>query len=561
MTMMRTAAALATSVVFASKPTAAFHLLGIHPKSFKSDDNVPMKVNSMTSMHTQMPFDYYALPFCQPEGGPKMASENLGEFLAGSKVESSPYVISMGRDTFCQIICQAKLDKMEAHMFQILVKRGYHNNWIIDNLPSASIGLEDADGVKHVNYAGGFPIGFVAPKPGVDAKEIEEERFTPNREFWKKEDAYVYNHANLYIDYHPLGDGDHRVVGFGVEPMSVKHRYSQSDFVWDGSSAEGFAKPLQSCPSGIGIHMDRKYVRENQIIAPDETILFTYDVIWRESDTEWASRWDIYLTDDNLVPAKVHWQAVVNSFGVVLFLGMLVIGILVRNLRRDIDAYNNAALKMLADEEEEDEDEAGWKLVHADVFRPPSNRPMLLCVLVGSGVQLAITALLSIVLAAIGFLSPARRGSFMIAILVAYMLCGSAAGYVSSRLHKAIQGKKWQLCTILVSMLFPGLCFALFLFFNVILFFFHSSGSVPFVDVLTLIVMWCCVSIPLVYVGSFVGYKQETISFPTRTSSVARAIPEPTSFLSNAKFAICAAGCIPFSAAYVEYFFIMQSLW
>ena len=36
---------------------------------------------------------------------------------------------------------------------------------------------------------------------------------------------------------------------------------------------------------------------------------------------------------------------------------------------------------------EEAQEESGWKLVHGDVFRPPSSHPMLLAVLAGSGVQ------------------------------------------------------------------------------------------------------------------------------------------------------------------------------
>jgi len=572
--MKRVAAAMAASLIYLATPIRAFHLIGIHPQTFKNDEEVPMKVNSMTSIHTQIPKDYYSLPFCQPTGGPKMASENLGEFLTGSKVESSPYVINMGRDSFCKVLCQVTLSKDEARFFQAHVKRGYHNNWIIDNLPSASVGLNNENGEKQWHYAGGFPIGFVAPKPGIAASELEKaepkigmspkEYYTVNKNFWKTQDAYVYNHVNLHIEYHELNGAtgtEYRVVGFAVEPMSVKHQYVEENYQWNGVSSEGFAKPLKTCPSTVGAHMSRNFIAENQIIAEGEHIMYTYDVIWRQSETEWASRWDVYLTEDHMVPAQVHWYSIFNSFFVVLLLGLLVVGVLVRNLRKDIDAYNNAALVMLTDEENDEEnDESGWKLIHADVFRPPMVNPMLLCVLVGSGVQLTSTTLLSIVFSASGFLSPARRGSLMISILVVYMLSGSAAGYVSSRLYKAIKGKQWQRCTVLTAMLFPGLCFCIFLFFNIILAFFHSSGSVPVLDVLLLAVMWCCVSVPLVFLGSFFGYKQDAISFPTVTSSVARVIPEVEIYM-NPKVIMCAAGLVPFAAAYVELFFIMTSLW
>ena len=55
-----------------------------------------------------------------------------------------------------------------------------------------------------------------------------------------------------------------------------------------------------------------------------------------------------------------------------------------RNLRRDITRYN----RVLSDEEKsEDREESGWKLVHGDVFRPPTPYPMMFAVLVGTGIQ------------------------------------------------------------------------------------------------------------------------------------------------------------------------------
>ena len=79
------------------------------------------------------------------------------------------------------------------------VKEEYHNNWIIDDLPAASI--MDSEQYITTAYAGGFPVGY------------QEER-TP----------YIFNHVNIIVEYHPLEDGS-RVVGFYVEPFSVKHKF------------------------------------------------------------------------------------------------------------------------------------------------------------------------------------------------------------------------------------------------------------------------------------------------------------------------------------------------
>uniref|UniRef100_A0A7S0C8R4 Transmembrane 9 superfamily member n=1 Tax=Proboscia inermis TaxID=420281 RepID=A0A7S0C8R4_9STRA len=339
--------------------------------------------------------------------------------------------------------------------------------------------------------------------------------------------------------------------------MSIRHRYLNG-FEWDGVSSDGFTKPLDSCPTGR--HVTRGDIQENQIIEDGEQILYTYDVMWVESPVRWASRWDVYLTEDHMVPAQVHWYSITNSILVVVFLSLLVISILVRSLKRDIAGYNNTA--QLSDEElEEQIEESGWKLIHADVFRPPQNHPMLFCAFVGSGCQICIASFVAISFSAVGFLNPARRGSLMTSILVFYMLCGVFAGYMSSRFYKCFRGRQWQLCTLFTAVMFPGLCFCIFIFFNTVLAFFHSSGSVPFLDVLLLVFMWCGISIPLVFLGAFFGYKQQVFTFPTVTSTIARAIPEPTSMLLNPKLAMVAVGMVPFAAAYVELFFIMSSLW
>jgi len=426
------------------------------------------------------------------------------------------------------------LSKLQASKLKLHIKYGYHNNWIIDNLPSAAIGLGQK-GEQRKRYAGGFPIGFTATDNGL---------------------PYIYNHVNINIDYHPYELG-YRVVGFAVEPLSVAHRF-QGGYKWVENSAEGMAKPLETCSTTS--HLSRDDIALSQLVKEEENIIFTYDVIWHESPIEWSSRWDVYLSEDHLVPAQVHWYSITNSILVVLFLSLLVISILVRNLRRDIDAYN--ALAALADEEKDEEaDETGWKLVHADVFRPPQQYSMLFCVLMGSGAQLAITVMMAICLSAVGFLSPARRGSLMLAMLVIYVLSGVFAGYLSSRLYKAFRGRHWQICTIMTALFFPGMAFGIFVFFNLILWFLHSVASAPFLDVLIVAAMWCGVSIPLVFLGAYFGYKAEAIEFPTVTSTIARAIPPPPNFFLQPRVGMVLAGIIPFVAAYVELFFIMTSLW
>lgn len=52
-----------------------------------------MKVNKLSSVKTQLPYDYYSLDYCKPSSGIVNSAENLGEVLRGDRIENSPYVV------------------------------------------------------------------------------------------------------------------------------------------------------------------------------------------------------------------------------------------------------------------------------------------------------------------------------------------------------------------------------------------------------------------------------------------------------------------------------------
>lgn len=51
------------------------------------------EVNSLTSSETELPFNYYSMPFCKPEEGVQkvVSSVNPGTILMGLRIENSPY--------------------------------------------------------------------------------------------------------------------------------------------------------------------------------------------------------------------------------------------------------------------------------------------------------------------------------------------------------------------------------------------------------------------------------------------------------------------------------------
>jgi transmembrane 9 superfamily member 2/4 len=513
---------------------------------------VKLKVNKLTSTKTLMPLDYYILPFCAPDGGAEMENENLGEFLAGDRIESSPYYLEMKKDMYCEQLCMASLGRAELpnvapNKMVKAIRKNYHNNWIVDNLSSASK-VED-DKTTTTRYWQGFPIGFVA----------EDTKL-----------AYVHNHVNLEIMYHPVENevNKYRVVRFTVEPFSIAHEFEPSkdgdEDMKDEHTRPLVAKiknPIDSCATKSKVHTDYEMItasgRQPQLASGP--VLFTYDVIWLENlELKWASRWDVYLNMDNQIPAKVHWLSIANSLVIVLVLSAMIVAILVRNLRRDINRYN----KVATDEESraEELEEFGWKLVHADVFRPPSFSPMLLSICCGTGSQLLCMSFFTIIFAALGFMSPARRGHLLMAVLLLYVSLGAINGYVTARLYKTFKGKSWHRATLLSSLSFPGIAFCLFFVMDLIAWGNESTDAVPFVTILILLVLWFGISTPLVFAGAYFGFKQDPIEFPVNTSSIPRQIPDQPWFMF-VPFTLLIGGILPFGSCFVELYYIMASVW
>eukprot|EP00980_Cylindrotheca_fusiformis_P024816 scaffold12529_cov78-Cylindrotheca_fusiformis.AAC.1 len=319
-------------VFFSSAATTAFYIPGVSPRSFQTGDTIPLDINSLTSVQKFIPVDYYkVLPQCRPSseeggGGPQMISQNLGQTLLGNKIQSSDYVLKMRKDTFCQVLCQVTLTEETESLLASLIQNGrYRHNWIVDNLPSASIGLrqyQSGELLTHYIYSGGFPFGFID---------------TANSK------PFIYNHVNIHIRYHKpdVFTDLYRVVHFAVQPMSIKHQF-QDGYQWDGGDPEGFEMPLSSCSKTE--QTQRSIITSSQPVEEGETIIFTYDVIWSETDVDWASRWDIYLNEDHLIPDQVHSFSITNSLFFIIILSGVLANITARTLRREIEDINTAII-------------------------------------------------------------------------------------------------------------------------------------------------------------------------------------------------------------------------
>ncbi|KAG2578210.1 transmembrane 9 superfamily member 9-like [Panicum virgatum] len=503
-------------------PATGFYLPGVAPNDFEKKDRLLVKVNKLTSIKTQLPYSYYSLPFCKPDTIVDSA-ENLGEVLRGDRIENSPYTFEMREPQMCQIVCKISVREKEEKLLKEKIEDEYRVNMILDNLPLV-VPIQRMDREDAYFYQHGFHVGAKGKYLGS-----------------KDEKYFIHNHLSFTVKCHRDQQRDvSRIVAFEVKPYSVKHEYEGK---WNDKKTR-----LTTCDP----HAQRVITSSEspQEVEVGKDIIFTYDVDFKESDIKWASRWDSYLlmTDD-----QIHWFSIVNSLMIVLFLSGMVAMIMLRTLYRDISKYNQL------ETQEEAQEETGWKLVHGDAFRPPSNSD-LLCVYVGTGVQFFGMLLVTMVFAVLGFLSPSNRGGLMTAMLLLWVFMGLLAGYSSSRLYKLFKGSEWKNIALRTAFTFPGSVFAIFFFLNALIWGQKSSGAVPFTTMFALVLLWFGISVPLVFVGSFLGFKKPTIEDPVKTNKIPRQIPEQAWYM-NPIFSILIGGILPFGAVFIELFFILTSIW
>jgi transmembrane 9 superfamily protein 2/4 len=115
--------------------------------------------------------------------------------------------------------------------------------------------MREENGVQLKTYERGYPVGFKAA-----IEEGGEEKY------------FLHNHLRFTVLYHKDMDTDlSRIVGFEVEPFSVKHEYEQQ---WDP------VKPLlDTCNPGRMVWVTHGLAP--QLVEENEEVIFSYDVIFK----------------------------------------------------------------------------------------------------------------------------------------------------------------------------------------------------------------------------------------------------------------------------------------
>lgn len=497
---------------------AALEIPSTAPREYASGERIKLKVNRIDSIKTQLPFDYYSLPFCQPEEI-RYQAESLGEILRGDSIENSDYELYMRRPANCKLLCKRRYSTAEMAQFKEKVEQEYRVHWIVDNLPAATrvqnLDVTDVSpSAEDYSYQRGFALGEVV---------------NDNR-------VYINNHVQITIKIRQSVDGTYvgnRIVGVEVLPSSRNSQIACEQF------------PEKS-----------NLQRSGQLASEAGEVKWTYDVKFEESDIRWASRWDLYMkstTSDN-----VHWFSIINSLVLVVVLAVLVATIMCRTLNSDIMSYNALDL-----DEEDVKEETGWKLVHGDVFRPPQNYN-LLAALVGTGCQLYTCSFLVLVVACTGYLGPANRGALVTALLLFFAFSGISCGFATSSFYKMCKGTEWKGNVMLSAVLYPSIVAGVSFLLNLFIWAQGSSLAIPFGKMVMLLFLWMGVTVPLVATGAYLGLRRPAIELPCQPHQIPRIIPASQYIDSPVLMSIIVilgGGLIVFVPVFIEVFFILSSIW
>ena len=148
--------------------TEAFYVPGVAPIDFRKSEQVEIRAVKMTSSKTQLPYEYYSLPFCKPEEGINyqvlfrnknclkvnflFQTLNLGEVLRGDRIVNTAYDVRMNERVNCKLQCTVDLKDGEAKTIMTRIQEDYFVHLLADNLPAATRWELDDDIVQVIFY-------------------------------------------------------------------------------------------------------------------------------------------------------------------------------------------------------------------------------------------------------------------------------------------------------------------------------------------------------------------------------------------------------------------------
>ena len=516
---------------------------GEYEHTYEEGEDVTLWVNKVGPYHNpQETYLYYSLPFCSTKPVTELEHryDSFGELLEGNDMISSGLAMKFRQPVADHSkICSLQLNEESIGQLQYAVK-----NHCEPQNPNDS-------GASNAQPSSRPPLPLCTRVHTADAGQSRS-RFRVARALAPPRPLPIPDWYQLYLDDLPIWG----MVG----------ELATSDNGNEGAAAvpsEGEGEPLLYTHKKFNIAFNGKRIiqvnltSENPVaLTPGAAIEFTYTVEWTPTDIPFYQRFHRYL-DYDFFEHQIHWFSIFNSFMMVIFLTGIVVLILTRTLKKDFAKIAKESGDL--DELDQELDESGWKQVHGEVFRAPAQLAIF-CALVGTGSQLACMVF-SMILFATATTLYMGRGAIIVSFLVAYCLTSVVAGYTSGSLYCRSGGRFWIRTMLYTASLFPAVCFLVCMVLNFVGAIYGSLATVPFTSVLSVVLMWALVSLPLCVAGTLLGRNWSgTANFPCRVNAIPRAIPEKR-WYARPPVLIALGGVLPFGSIFIEMYFVFTSFW
>ena len=524
---------------------------GTSAELYVDNEEVIMYTGLVQSKRTTVPFDFYDAIGCPRPQDAKRIFKNLGSRLQGAYRARSPYEIRVKQNVPCKALCLVAIEPKKIRFLQKLIERRYRIALMLDGMPLLMRS-------KRFNVVEqGFPVGYQ-----------------------HNDETYVlYNHVRFTVRYHenPSSFAGVKIVGFDASPISMDHiKLKDVTETCTPVDDEEYYLAIEQGPNGEPFQ-----------------VAYSYDVQWKETDLEWADRWDVYVM--GLPDFEVHLNSLYTSFVATLVLAAAIAAFILRDLKNggielpsfgiigddgkpsrsgngkpvhgttEVSPFieeNNLDLSLESEMQSlRGELGPGWQQVKGDVFRPPQTLPLLLPMLAGTGAQVSSAMFTAFLLANLGWINPMAEGRFWMYLFFLYMLSGVAGGYVSARVHMFIDSqfsKTKKLISLASMVILPVILIVFLLVRN---FFLQLVGSSVVLHTWTfflLLLNWLLLAMPLGFCGSFLGYRSRPHAAPTRLSMAARTIPALPSIW---QWTSLVGGACTFMTLSHEFFLAMSALW
>jgi transmembrane 9 superfamily protein 2/4 len=552
---------------------------------YSKTDLLKLTVKNIHSSKNQIPYDYTYLDLCTPKKL-KHPREGITELLTGKRMSYSNYYIFMNQNETCAWSCTKNFTEQDIEKYKWLIDRKYHITYYLDKLPSGFLTQRKfkysrRDYVKrtYTNYFSGIPIGYRLGNH-----------------------YYIYNHLVFYVKINEKNN-KYQIVDFYISAHSAKQdnenicmRFEEGkEFQEEKENVTLTGEPLshvvEEKQEEIGNNTIMENISDDNIeelkniskknnennyekyknrifnVLEDGTrryyqsaeeqklevgnIAFTYDVIFIQSNKSFSSRYDHYFS----LRGSFRWSGLLISNILIFILTFGIFMILRRNIKKDLDKYNTSSVvndSIIIDE-------FGWKQIAGDVFRAPRHQKTL-SAFIGTGFEVLCLIIVSLVLGLIGFIKPEIRLQLINYILICCIMFSIISGYVSTFIYKNLGGKEWLKNCVITAFFFPTISLTVLGIIRLLMTFEKSSASFKISQMALLCFLWLFISSPLVLAGTLLCLMRNNIKYPCKVNALPTAIGYKPWYL-HLKYFSWFTGFIPFSTFFVEFVFLMRSLW